>query len=143
MQSAPDARDTQDKFEFNDSHNMVFDGLAKAATIVAIVELVLALGSAVPGAMALFVLNTPIVAKALIQVLVFGAMGLWTLKAAKHVKLIVATEGDDIEHLMTAIRELRKLFLMQVVVFLVMLITVALETLGVGLAGAAAAGAAP
>lgn len=139
MQPAPDATDSQEKFEFSDAHNMVFDGLAKAAMVVAIVELILALASAVPGIMALVVLNTPIVAKAFIQVLVFAAMGLWTLRAAKYIKLIVSTEGDDIEHLMSAVREIRKLFLMQVVVFLVMLITVGLETAGMWVAGAAAA----
>jgi hypothetical protein len=128
-----------DEFEFADSHNLVFDGLAKAAMIVAVVEIVLAVASAVPGVMALIVLNTPIVLKAFIQVLVFGVMGLWTLGASKHVKLIVSTEGNDVDHLMTAMSSLRKLFLMQSVVFLVMLVTVALETLGIGMGAAAAA----
>jgi ABC-type uncharacterized transport system permease subunit len=119
--SEPVTKPQSDEFEFTDSHNMVFHGLSKAMLIVGIVQSVLALVYAVPGVLALLVLNTPVVVIKFLHVVVVGAMALWTMRASRSVKEIVRTEGDDIRHLMDAMASLKKLFLLQVVVFAIII----------------------
>jgi len=46
----------------------------------------------------------------IIQGIVQIIIGFWTNKAASAFKQIVATQGNDIENLMGALRELRKLY---------------------------------
>lgn len=44
-------------------------------------------------------------------------VGLWTFRAGGHLRLIVRTEGDDIRHLMAAVGELTKLYILQLWLF--------------------------
>jgi hypothetical protein len=55
-----------------------------------------------------------------VQVLI----GFWTTKAAKSFQLIVDTEGRDIENLMGALGELRKLYGLQYWILIIALIFV-------------------
>ncbi len=109
-----------DEFEFNDSHNMVFDGLARWMKIVGIIEIALGVIYAVPAVAALLVLNTPVVVIAVLHIAVVAMMGLWTMRAGGHVRAIAHTEGDDLRHLMEAMEGLKKLFLLQGVVFVIL-----------------------
>lgn len=45
--------------------------------------------------------------------IVYLVIGLWTNKAASSFKMIVETQGNDIENLMGALGELRKLYRLQ------------------------------
>jgi hypothetical protein len=48
-------------------------------------------------------------------------VGIWTHRAAGHLRLIVRTEGDDIRHLMAAVGELTKLYTLQLGLFLALI----------------------
>jgi hypothetical protein len=56
----------------------------------------------------------------IIQVII----GFWTKQAATSFQLIVNTQGSDIQNLMGALRELRKLYTLQYWIFLVAVILV-------------------
>lgn len=62
----------------------------------------------------------------IIQGIVQIIIGFWTTKAASAFKQIVATQGNDIENLMGALAELRKLYTLQYWLYIVALIFVAL-----------------
>ena len=62
----------------------------------------------------------------IIQGIVQIIIGFWTTKAASAFKQIVATQGNDIENLMGALSELRKLYTLQYWLYIVALIFVAL-----------------
>lgn len=62
----------------------------------------------------------------IIQGVVQIIIGFWTTKAASAFKQIVATQGNDIENLMGALAELRKLYTLQYWLYIVALIFVAL-----------------
>ena len=49
----------------------------------------------------------------LLSMLVPPVIGIWTYRAAKHLRRIVRTQGNDIKHLMAAIDELSRLYILQ------------------------------
>ncbi len=49
----------------------------------------------------------------IIQGIIQVVIGIWTTKAATSFQLIVKTQGSDIENLMNALGELRKLYALQ------------------------------
>jgi len=110
-----------DEFEFNDSHNLVFDGVARWMKIVGIIEILLGVIYAIPAVINLAVLNTPPVVIAALHIVVVAMMGVWTIKASGSVRAIVTTEGDDVRHLMEALDKLKKLFFLQGLVFLILI----------------------
>jgi hypothetical protein len=110
-----------EEFEFNDSHNLVFDGLARWMKLAGVVEIGLGAVYLLPAIMNLMVLNTPPVVVALLHIVVMTTMGLWTIKAGGSIREIVDTEGDDIRHLMDGLGSLKRLFLLQGVVFLLLI----------------------
>jgi len=61
-----------------------------------------------------------------------GIIGIWTNKAASAFQRIVVTEGNDIENLMGALGELRKLYTLQYWLYIILLIFLAI-TLVLGL----------
>jgi hypothetical protein len=77
------------------------------------------------------VVGLPLVAPS-INVLILVLFGLLTRRAAGYFKMIVETEGEDIEHLMGALGSLRTLYGVQYTIILLGLI---LAILGVGAAG--------
>lgn len=62
----------------------------------------------------------------IIQGIVQIFIGFWTNKAASAFKQIVDTQGNDMENLMSALSELRKLYTLQYWLYIVALIFVAL-----------------
>lgn len=121
--AAPLPRDeTRDGYEFTALENKKFTRLAGAMQIVAVLEVVAAALGTVPAVTgARTHLATGDVLAALVPI---GAViapllvGLWTFRAGGHLRLIVRTQGDDIRHLMAAVTELTKLYLLQLWLFL-------------------------
>lgn len=108
-------------YEFGRIENQAFTRLAVAMQWVAALELACAALVSV-SAIRLLVDATqrgaiPEVARALGYMLVPALIGVWTLRAGHHLKLIVRTEGDDISHLMGAVGELTKLYILQLLLF--------------------------
>jgi hypothetical protein len=60
----------------------------------------------------------------IIQGIIQLIIGIWTAKAATSFQLIVKTQGNDIENLMTALGELRKLYALQYWIFIIALVLV-------------------
>jgi hypothetical protein len=110
-------------YEFTALENRKFTRLAGAMQFVAVLE--------VTGALLAMFLAAPSAAEALDARSVLGTLlpiasvavplfvGAWTFRAGGHLRLIVRTEGDDIRHLMAAMAELTKLYILQIWLFLV------------------------
>ena len=114
--------ETPDGYEFTALENKKFTRLAGAMQIVAILEIVAAAVGSVPAVTAV---RTHLAASDVLAAVVpLGAVlapllvGLWTSRAGGHLRLIVRTEGDDIHHLMAAVTELTKLYILQLWLFL-------------------------
>jgi hypothetical protein len=63
---------------------------------------------------------------AIIQGVIQIVIGVWTTRAAQSFKRIVETSGNDIENLMGALGELRKLYALQFWLILIALIFIAI-----------------
>jgi hypothetical protein len=111
-----------ESFEFTDIHNLVFDVLARRMKLASFVFFALALSCAVFAVRAGVVYNTYNALIGVVATIISAAMGLWTMRAAGRVGLIVSTEGDDLSHLMTAVQELRKLFTVQALLVAVVVV---------------------
>lgn len=111
-----------EEFEFNDSHNLVFDGVSRWMKIAGIIEIVLGVIYLIPAILNLAVLNTPPVVIAALHIFVVVLMGIWTIKASGSVRAIVHTEGDDVRHLMEAMDKVKKLFFLQGAVFGILIV---------------------
>lgn len=61
---------------------------------------------------------------AIVQGVIQGIIGFWTTRAAKSFQLIVDTEGRDIENLMGALGELRKLYGLQYWILIIAIVFV-------------------
>lgn len=110
------------EYEFSQLDNQRFTRLAGAMQWVASLQLVAAAVGvfvAYPAALAGLrrdsVVDTLLpIAAVLTPTLIAG----WTFRAGGHLRLIVQTEGDNIRHLMAAVTELSKLYLLQIWLFL-------------------------
>jgi hypothetical protein len=119
----PDAADLDAPgYEFSALENKRFTRLAGAMQTVSVLEVMaglLGIAPAWPAAVQGFsegkVLASLLpVAAVVVPVLV----GVWTYRAGGHLRLIVRTQGDDIAHLMAAMGELTKLYILQIWLFL-------------------------
>ena len=104
------------EYEFTAEQNETFTKLAKSMNFVGVfflvavgLQLTMALVSIVKDPSAIIGLIVPTV----INVLLYGALGIWTRNAAKSMQQIVETEGDDISHLMIGIESLARLYSLQ------------------------------
>ncbi|MBE9040550.1 hypothetical protein IQ235_07090 [Oscillatoriales cyanobacterium LEGE 11467] len=134
----------QQEYEFNSSQNQLLGDLAIKMRFVGmlsialgglsmfcgVVTILMTLSGAIDGLGFSFSL--------LIQGTLGLLVGLWTRKAARAFKLIVNTEGRDIENLTIALGELRKLYTLQYWLILIVFILFAgviLSALLLSLAG--------
>jgi len=115
------------QYEFSSTQNAAFSSLAGAMKFVGIVMMVLG------GLMVASVLvgNIAGAIQGVIQILV----GLWTKSAANSIEGIVNTEGNDIDHLMSAVGDLDRLYTLQKWCFIVAFILIALA-IGIGVMAA-------
>lgn len=110
-------------YEFAELENRAFTRLATAMQVVAALQLaaaVLLLVMLSPVARESFALGSVVgLAKVAAAVLVPFLVGVWTFRAGRHLRRIVETEGEDIAHLMRAVEELTKLYILQMWLFFV------------------------
>lgn len=111
-----------DRYEFNQSHNQLIKDLAQKMRFVS--YFLIALG------VLLIIGGIVSVRSGLISGIINGVLqiliGFWTTKAASSFKLIVDTQGNDIENLMIALEQLRKLYTLQYWLILIALIFIAI-----------------
>ncbi len=113
-------------YEFNDGEDQVIGSLAVAMIVVGFVSILLAF---VAGAAAFFAKPDQYFVKAgtldattlsavraciaILPGLIFFLTGAWLIAAAASFRRVVTTRGDDIFHLMAALKGLRRIFFLQ------------------------------
>ncbi len=126
------------EYEFNDSENAVFRELAGNMKFVGIAGVILGALAALGGLLALLGARPGEFLKDAIEGTAWLLIGLWTLSASRAVMRIVDTQGSDITNLMTAMRELKKVYRFQMIVLMIALALllvagVLIATFGAGL----------
>ena len=109
---------TPSGYEFSSSQNELIGDLAQKMNFVAILLIAFGILGILTGLINLFrALGTPETAGIVLSNIIQGVfsllIGTWTRNAAKAFKKIVTTAGTDIENLMMALGELRKLYTLQ------------------------------
>ncbi|MEA5467754.1 hypothetical protein [Spirulina sp. 06S082] len=115
------------EYEFDASQNNLIHNLANKMRFVAYVLIGLGLLEGIPAIVGLFKGNfegSIDIILGIVQIII----GVWTLKSANSFGLVVKTEGHDIENLMGALGELRKLYSLQYWLFLIAFFFIALGT---------------
>jgi hypothetical protein len=107
-------------YEFTAAQNATIEGLAKRMKFIGIIYLVFG-GLVAIGALWMLTQSLPSALVAILEVALFGFMGYWTVKAAGSFQMIVQTRGNDISFLMNALEELRKIYNLQVWLFIIVL----------------------
>jgi hypothetical protein len=126
-------------YEFTGAQNEVFSGLQLLMKITAAAQLTASLVACVSlwRPIQLLPLEVEVVLLAIVALPVL--VGIWTFRAATHFQRIVDTKGGDIDHLMRALRELRRLYLLQVGLFaLALLLGLVMFVVGSGATSPAA-----
>lgn len=106
-------------YEFNNTQNQLIRQLAQKMR-VGYILLALGVLVIVPGIVNFRLGGFATIIQGIIQLII----GVWTAKAATSFQLIVKTQGNDIENLMTALGELRKLYALQYWIFIIALVLV-------------------
>jgi len=111
---------SNNEYEFDDSQNELIQTLASTMKFVGYFLIAVGVLTGISGILSIaqggFV--------GLVQGVVQGIIGFWTMRAAQSFQLIVDTEGRDIENLMGALGELRKLYGLQYWILIIALIFV-------------------
>ena len=121
-------------YEFNNSQNELFQDLAKKMNFVGILLLIGGILSLIMGIFVTFVwifmqkediaIGTGI--NGIIQGIFLCLIGTWTRKAALGFSRIVKTTHNDIENLMGAMGELRKLYTLQYILAIITIVFISL-----------------
>jgi hypothetical protein len=115
------------QYEFSSSQNELIKNLAEKMRFVSYFLIGVGVLIAVGGAITLLRGGIANIITGVVQIVI----GVWTNKAATAFKRIVDTEGNDIENLMGALGELRKLYHLQ---YWLLILTFIFAALGVLLA---------
>lgn len=119
-------------YEFSGSQNELIADLAKKMNFVGILLIAGAILSIISGVVVLIAAFSRGIfdLSSIIQGVLFLLVGLWTRNAAQSFKRVVSTSGADIENLMGALGELRKLYTLQywlaIIVLIFLVLTLAL-----------------
>lgn len=113
------------EYEFDASQNSLIRDLANKMRFVAYVLIGLGIIEGIGGILILSKGN-PEGVGSIIGGIVYVIIGIWTQQAAKSFRLVVDTEGQDIQNMMGALGQLRKLYSLQYWVLLIALVFVVL-----------------
>jgi hypothetical protein len=112
--------ESSQQYEFNASQNELIKSLASTMNFVGYFLMAIGAFATIAGIIQITSGGITALIQGVVQVLI----GFWTTKAAKSFQLIVDTEGRDIENLMGALGELRKLYGLQYWILIIALIFV-------------------
>ena len=102
-------------FEFNDQQNQVIKSLASAMRWIGAVLMVVGALMAIAGILSIGGKG----AASLLQGVLWLIIAFWTYKAAGAFRKIVDSQGNDVHHLMQALRSLLNLYRIQVILLAV------------------------
>lgn len=109
-------------YEFNESQNQLISGLSKKMLFVSYFMMV----GGVLGVLSGLINITRGGFAGVVQGVILLIVGFWTTNASKAFQSIVNTEGNDIENLMGALGELRKLYTLQYWLMIISLVFMAI-----------------
>ncbi|NEO28762.1 MAG: hypothetical protein F6K03_18275 [Kamptonema sp. SIO4C4] len=116
------------EYEFSSSQNSLIEDLANKMRFVSYFLIVIGIVVILAGFVSLFLTSQGLGVEGFVQGLIQGIIqlliGVWTFNAAKAFRRIVTTEGYDIENLMGALGELRKLYGLQYWLLIIALIVI-------------------
>jgi hypothetical protein len=121
------------EYEFDASENEVISGLASAMRFVGVVFIVLGAINSLGGVVGGATLAAMITLGQGILMIIIGA---WLIGGAGSFRDVVTTEGNDISHMMAALRKLRSVFTLQawvlgiVIILALVVIVFALMSMG-------------
>lgn len=107
-------------YEFNNTQNQLIRQLAQKMRFVGYILIALGVLVIIAGIVNFRLGGFATIIQGIVQLII----GIWTVKAATSFQLIVKTQGNDIENLMTALGELRKLYALQYWIFIIALVLV-------------------
>ncbi|PSO92314.1 MAG: hypothetical protein BRC46_08850 [Cyanobacteria bacterium QS_6_48_18] len=114
-------------YEFNSTQEKLVQALANKMRFVSFFLIAIGILRFITGIVAL-IRGTPlidtIISGAIISGIIILLIGFWTYTAASSFNRIVKTQGNDIENLMNALKELRKLYTLQFWLFIIVLIAI-------------------
>jgi hypothetical protein len=120
------------QYEFDASQNASFASLAGSMKIVAIIMMIF-------GALSALNILTGDIVSALVGGL-YIVIGVWTKDAGQSIQNIVNTEGNDIDHLMNAVKDLNKLYSLQKWLMIVGIVFAVLGAIAMIVSGPGATG---
>jgi hypothetical protein len=127
--STADSQGLSSEYEFEEAHNRTFSRLARAMRFVGGGQTVVAVVYAATALLGVASGDLVGAAGGLTTSVVILLIGIWTLNAARHVREIIATEGNDISHLMRAMRALVKLYSLQRTILIIAMVFAGLALL--------------
>lgn len=113
------------QYEFDNSQNELIQQLADKMRFVSYFLIATGVLVAIGGLFALFRGGIGNIISGVVQIII----GVWTKKAASSFNRIVDTQGNDIENLMGALGELRKLYTLQYWLLIISLVFLAIGLL--------------
>lgn len=114
-------------YEFNSTQEKLVQALANKMRFVSFFLIAIGILRFITGIVALIrgaPLIDAIISGAIISGIIILLIGFWTYTAASSFNRIVKTQGNDIENLMNALKELRKLYTLQFWLFIIVLIAI-------------------
>lgn len=109
-------------YEFSQSQNELISDLAAKMRFVSMFLIGLGVLATITGLVTILRGGF----SSIISGIVYLVIGIWTNKAASSFKMIVETQGNDIENLMGALGELRKLYTLQYWLLIIALVFIAI-----------------
>lgn len=118
-------------YEFTSSQNELIGDLAKKMNFVGILMAISGVISLIAGVLTLFAAFSQgtFDFSSIVNGVLLLLIGLWTRKAAQSFSRVVNTTGTDIENMMGALGELRKLYTLQYWLIIIVLIFLAIALL--------------
>lgn len=126
-------------YEFNESQNQLILDLSKKMMFVSYFLIAIGALGAITGFINILQ-GAEGGFSGIVQGVILLVTGIWTINAAKAFQLIVDTQGNDIENLMGALGQLRKLYTLQYWLFLIAVIFMAIALILALIFGIAAIG---
>ncbi|PSO95446.1 MAG: hypothetical protein BRC53_10710 [Cyanobacteria bacterium SW_6_48_11] len=109
-------------YEFNSTQEKLVQALANKMRFVSFFLIAIGILRFITGIVTL-IRGAPLI-NAIISGIIILLIGFWTYTAASSFNRIVKTQGNDIENLMNALKELRKLYTLQFWLFIIVLIAI-------------------
>lgn len=109
-------------YEFNSTQEKLVQALANKMRFVSFFLIAIGILRFITGIVTL-IRGAPLI-NAIISGIIMLLIGFWTYTAASSFNRIVKTQGNDIENLMNALKELRKLYTLQFWLFIIVLIAI-------------------